>query len=79
VPQFPSNPYRKISRYSPKLVESYCPGCELLIAASPSRRILTIMETLHECPVQYRYPQQERRTRNNQKAMAKAGGSELEG
>jgi hypothetical protein len=51
------HPYRKISPYSAKLVESYCPGCELLIAASPSRKILDTMEKLHDCPVHFRYPQ----------------------
>jgi hypothetical protein len=32
------------------------------VLESPSRRILTIMETRHECPVEYRYRQRERRT-----------------
>jgi hypothetical protein len=31
----------------PRLIESYCAGCGLLIAASPLRKILKVMETLH--------------------------------
>jgi hypothetical protein len=30
-----------------KLIESYCLACGLLIAASPRRRVLAIMEKLH--------------------------------
>lgn len=58
----PSNPHviRKPNASLPKLIESYCPGCGLLIAASPSRKILGIMEKLHACPVYFRYPQQRR-------------------
>lgn len=33
------------------LIESYCKSCGLLIAASPHRRIIQIMERIHECPV----------------------------
>jgi hypothetical protein len=43
-----------------KLVELYCKGCGLLIAASPSRKILAIMEKLHSCPVYFRYIQPKR-------------------
>ena len=50
-------PTRKVSPYSQRLLESYCPGCGLLIAASPSRKILAIMERLHTCPVYFRYSQ----------------------
>jgi len=46
---------RKVSAHTPKLVESYCPGCELLIAASPFSWVLTLMEKLHRCPVYFRY------------------------
>lgn len=53
---YPSHPYRKLSRYSARLIESYCPSCELLIAASPRKQILDVMERLHHCPVHYRYP-----------------------
>jgi hypothetical protein len=58
-----SHPFsiRKTSPYCVKLLESYCVGCGLLIAASPRRQILAIMEKLHECPVYFHYPQQERR------------------
>jgi len=36
-------------------------ACGLLIAASPRRRILTVMEKLHECPVYFRYEQRLKR------------------
>jgi hypothetical protein len=49
--------FRKASPYCVRLIESYCHGCGLLIAASPRRRVLTIMEKLHHCPVYFRYPQ----------------------
>lgn len=49
------SPLHKSNRYVPKLIESYCPGCGLLIAASPSKKILAIMERLHVCPVYFRY------------------------
>jgi hypothetical protein len=52
---------RKASPYCVKLMESYCVGCGLLIAASPLRRVLTIMERLHECPVYFRYEQPQTR------------------
>lgn len=48
---------RKASPYCVKLIESYCVSCGLLIAASPRRRILTVMEKLHQCPVYFHYPQ----------------------
>jgi len=57
VISYPTHPYRKGSRYSSRLIESYCPSCELLIAASPRKNILDVMERLHRCPVHYRYPQ----------------------
>lgn len=46
-----------MSHYSPKLIESYCPGCELLIAASPHKNILAIIEKLHKCPAYHGYPE----------------------
>jgi 5-methylcytosine-specific restriction endonuclease McrA len=49
-------PFRKASPYCARLVESYCHTCGLLIAASPQRRVLAIMERLHRCPVYFRYP-----------------------
>ena len=49
------SPLHKSNPHAPRLVESYCPGCGLLIAASPSRKILSIMERLHVCPVYFRY------------------------
>ena len=51
----PSSSVRKASPHCVKLIESYCVACGLLIAASPRRRILAVMEKLHECPVYFRY------------------------
>jgi hypothetical protein len=48
---------RKASPHCAKLIESYCHGCGLLIAASPRRRVLALMEKLHQCPVYFHYPQ----------------------
>ena len=39
------------------LVASYCKSCGLLIAASPWRKTLDLMEKVHKCPVYFRYPQ----------------------
>jgi hypothetical protein len=50
-------PLRIASQFSAKLMESYCPGCGLLIAASPSLKLLSVMETLHSCPVHFHYDQ----------------------
>jgi hypothetical protein len=52
---------RKASPHSVKLIESYCVACGLLIAASPRRRILAVMEKLHECPVYFHYEQRLKR------------------
>jgi len=52
-----SSSIRKTNPHSVKLIESYCLACGLLIAASPRRRILAVMEKLHECPVYFRYEQ----------------------
>ena len=41
---------RKASPYCVKLIESYCLACGLLIAASPRRRILAVMERLYRVP-----------------------------
>jgi hypothetical protein len=57
----PNSPVRKASPYCARLIESYCAGCGLLIAASPSRRVLSVMENLHQCPVYFQYPQPLRR------------------
>jgi hypothetical protein len=48
---------RKASPYCIKLIESYCLACGLLIAASPRRKILGVMEKLHKCPVYFHYEQ----------------------
>jgi hypothetical protein len=59
---FGSNaPVRKASPHCARLIESYCSGCGLLIAASPFRKFLTVMENLHHCPVYFRYPRRLRR------------------
>jgi hypothetical protein len=46
---------RNVNRFADGLVASYCKGCGLLIAASPKRKTLDVMENLHECPVYFHY------------------------
>jgi hypothetical protein len=46
---------RRVNPFSLTLIKSYCKGCGLLIAASLRRRILVVMEKLHECPVDFHY------------------------
>ena len=58
-----NRPVRKASPYCAKLTESYCAGCGLLIAASPFRKVLAIMENLHQCPVYFHYPQPQKPAR----------------
>lgn len=48
--------YRKLSRHSANLLQSYCPACEQLIAASPFPWILDVMERIHVCRVVFHYP-----------------------
>ena len=48
---------RKAAESAVGLVASYCKGCGLLIAASPRRKTLDSMETLHHCPVYFHYDQ----------------------
>ena len=48
---------KKASESASGLVASYCKGCGLLIAASPRRKTLDVMETLHHCPVYFHYHQ----------------------
>jgi hypothetical protein len=43
--------YRRTNPSAPRLIESYCAGCGLLIAASPSGTLLAIVESIHMCPV----------------------------
>ncbi len=45
----------KVNPRHPKLIESYCPACGLLIAASPRPQVLRILERIHICPVYFRY------------------------
>jgi hypothetical protein len=46
---------QKADQFAVGLVASYCKGCGLLIAASPRRKTLDMMETLHRCPVYFHY------------------------
>jgi hypothetical protein len=46
----------KVNRHQPKLIESYCPACGVLIAASPRPEVLRILERIHACPVYFQYP-----------------------
>lgn len=46
---------RKTHPVNPRLIESYCAICGLLIAASPSPAILRKIEKAHECPVYLTY------------------------
>jgi hypothetical protein len=48
---------RKAAQFAVGLVASYCKGCGLLIAASPRRKTLDMMEVLHHCPVYFHYDQ----------------------
>lgn len=48
---------RKATESAVGLVASYCKGCGLLIAASPRRKTLDRMESLHHCPVYFHYQQ----------------------
>jgi hypothetical protein len=48
---------RNINRSADGLVASYCKGCGLLIAASPKRKTLDVMEKVHKCPVYFHYEQ----------------------
>jgi hypothetical protein len=46
---------RNVNKLADGLVASYCKGCGLLIAASPMRKTLDVMENIHECPVYFHY------------------------
>jgi len=48
---------RRANPFAVGLVESYCEGCGLLIAASPRRKTLDVMEKVHTCPVYFHYTQ----------------------
>jgi hypothetical protein len=48
---------RNVNRFADGLVASYCNSCGLLIAASPKRKTLDVMEDVHECPVYFHYQQ----------------------
>lgn len=48
---------RKVNMACATLIESYCKGCGLLIAASPRMQILKVMERIHTCPVYCCYAQ----------------------
>jgi hypothetical protein len=55
---------RKVNLACTTLIESYCKGCGLLIAASPRTHILKIMESIHACPVYCCYAQSALRSAN---------------
>lgn len=44
--------FRRVSRTSSRLIESYCEDCGLFIAGSPAQPILEVMEHLHRCQAQ---------------------------
>jgi hypothetical protein len=48
---------RNVNLFADGLVASYCKGCGLLVAASPKRKTLDVMEELHQCPVYFHYQQ----------------------
>lgn len=48
--------HRRANPGVPRLIESYCPACGLLIAASPRPGVLASMERIHNCPVHGYYP-----------------------
>jgi hypothetical protein len=47
--------HRRANLLSPRLLESYCPDCGLLIAASPWPNVLSKLERIHTCPVRGHY------------------------
>jgi len=47
--------YRRMRSENPRLIETYCGACGLLIGASPRSRILTLLESIHICPVRGYY------------------------
>lgn len=53
---------RKANADQPKLIESYCSECGLLIGASPSEKTLGIMERIHVCPVYFPIIRHQRRS-----------------
>ena len=53
--QMPLTALRRISQFSNKLIESRCAGCGLLIGASPHTKLLAALESIHTCPVYFRY------------------------
>ena len=52
---------QQATKFAVGLVASYCRGCGLLIAASPRRKTLDIMENVHHCPVYFHYEHQPER------------------
>jgi hypothetical protein len=47
--------HRRMNLFAPRLLESYCEGCGLLIAASPWPNLLSKVERIHTCPVRGHY------------------------
>jgi hypothetical protein len=60
---------RKMNIGCAALIESYCKGCGLLIAASPRTHILKVMEGIHTCPVYCCYAQSGLRSANGRAQM----------
>lgn len=47
--------HRRTNLFAPRLLESYCEACGLLVAASPWPALLDIAENVHICPVHGHY------------------------
>jgi hypothetical protein len=47
--------HRRANVFAPRLLESYCDVCGLLIAASPWPNLLSKAESIHACPVRGHY------------------------
>jgi hypothetical protein len=47
--------YRRANVCAPRLIESYCAECGLLVAASPWPLLLDKIESVHRCPVYWHY------------------------
>jgi len=47
--------YCRTNPFAPRLIESYCAACGLLIAASPWPKLLQKIEAVHICPLHGHY------------------------
>jgi hypothetical protein len=57
-----------------ELIESYCNSCGLLIAASPRRGVLDIVEKIHTCPVYCNYGLEVRSSRKKTEQIGNGQG-----